>query len=151
MELSRDLNFSSEMFINLVMQFQMGKFVDGDLLYYFKEGEGLDTLSNEELTTRLRKSLGIDLDKVAQSVKKKLTDLVNIAHIAIDIANAEKTTKKARTEDHPPSKKSKTEEGSVSLDFKCVIRLLLSIDILTCIACCFSALQLVFHADEVML
>ena len=101
----------------------MGKFVDGDLLNYFKEGEGLDTLSNEELTTKLTKSLGIDLDKVAQILKKKLTteDLVNIAHIVIDIANVEKLTKKARTEDPPPSKRSKTEEGSVSLGFQNVL------------------------------
>ena len=132
----------------------MGKFVDGDLLNYFKEGESLDTLSNEELTNRLKKSLGIDLDKFAAIVKKKLTtaDLVNLAHIAIDIANDEKTTKKARTEDPPPAKRSKTEEGSVSLDFqKMCYKFMLSNDILTCIACCFSALQLVFHADEVML
>ena len=89
MELSRDLNFSSEMFIKLVMEFQMGKFVDGDLLNYFKELESLDTLSNEELTNTLKKSLGIDLDKFAAIVKKKLTTtyLVNFAQIAIYIAN----------------------------------------------------------------
>ena len=40
-----------------------------------------------ELTNRLEKSLGIDLDQFAAIVKKKLTitDLVNLAHIAIDI------------------------------------------------------------------
>jgi hypothetical protein len=55
----------------------------------FKEDENLDTLDKDELVRRLDKSFDMKLEKVRKILKKDLdqTDLVKLAHCAIEVAN----------------------------------------------------------------
>ena len=58
----------------------------------FKEDENLDTLDKDELARRLDTSFDIKLGKVRKIIKKDLdqTDLVQLAHCAIEVANSKK-------------------------------------------------------------
>ncbi|KAK3086384.1 hypothetical protein FSP39_017669 [Pinctada imbricata] len=115
-ELKQDCPFASDLFLDLIVKFQKADFVDPKELNFFKEGEGLETLSCETLEQNLEKSFSIDIEKVAAVTKKKLTqrDLVTLSHIAIEMANQQTTSKKKKTKDPTPSpaKKAKSDEAS---------------------------------------
>ena len=57
MELKNDVEFNSDMFLELIVNFQKCEFVDPKDLNFYKDGEGLDTISVKNLETRLEKKL----------------------------------------------------------------------------------------------
>ena len=109
MELNGDIPFSAEMLMELVMRYRgEGHF---EKLNYFKEGESLEALKKEELVTKLEKSFAIKTSTIEKIIKDELSreDIVNLAHIAIDLANqatkAPKKRKASAAQDQPQSKK----------------------------------------------
>ena len=103
MILNKEVQFSAEMLLELIMKFNEDEHFDA--LNGFQEGEDLRTISEDLLHNRLEKSLGIDLDKLKKMVSKDLhrNELVKVAHLAIEIAN-----KHSEDVDKPvPAKKMK--------------------------------------------
>ena len=83
----------------------------------FKEDENLDTLDKDELERRLDKSFDIKLEKVGKILKKDLdqTDLVKLAHCAIEVANQKCGPQKRKHPELSATKsRGKTDEPSLS-------------------------------------
>ena len=118
MKLINDHPFDSEMLMDAIVMYQNNEHFE--TLNCFKEDENLDTLDKDDLARRLDKSFDIKLEKVRKILKKDLdqTDLVKLAHCAIEVANQKCGPQKRK---HPESsgtqsssKKGKTDEPSVS-------------------------------------
>ena len=60
MELVKDIEFTAEMKLNLILKIREDEYPD--CLNYFKEGEHLDTLDSDTLKSKLSKRFGADLD-----------------------------------------------------------------------------------------
>ena len=124
MELKNDVEFNSDMFLELIVNFQKCEFVDPKDLNFYKEGEGLNTISVKNLETRLEKSFSISVEKVASIVKRKLkqSDLVVLSHVAISLANensnrSQSVKRKSKEVTAEGTKKSKSEDVPVSFYF----------------------------------
>ena len=124
MKLKNDVEFNSDMFLELIVNFQKCVFVDPKDLNFYKEGEGLDTISVKNLETRLEKSFSISVEKVASIVKRKLkqSDLVVLSHVAISLANensnmSQSVKRKSKEVTAEGTKKSKSEDVPVSFYF----------------------------------
>ena len=87
MKLINDHPFDSEMLMDTIVIYQNNEHFE--TLNCFKEDENLDTLDKDDLARRLDKSFDIKLEKVRKFLKKDLdqTDLVKLAHCAIEVAN----------------------------------------------------------------
>ena len=59
------------MFLEVIVNFQKLDFVDPKELNLYQDDEGLETISVKNLETRLEKSFGIQVEKVA-SIKRKI-------------------------------------------------------------------------------
>ena len=87
MKLINDHPFDSEMLMDIIVMYQ--DIEHFETLNLFKEDENLDTLDTDELVRRLDKSFDMKLEKVRKILKKDLdqTDLVKLAHCAIEVSN----------------------------------------------------------------
>ena len=101
--LIRDVEFSSDMILELLENFDSDF---PDCLNSFNEGERLECLSSEDLSTRLQNSFRVDAEKIRNILKMETmtqSQLVLLAHSAIECANkwAEKDTGPKRKAPEP--------------------------------------------------
>ena len=114
------------MIIDLILKYQEDGHISVEDLNSFKENEGLDSLSQEQLKTRLEKSLDISVEQVGKILKGDLTreNLVRLSHFAIDIAEksgSSNQTKRKASVGSSSSKKPKVDDTTVSLKRKVII------------------------------
>ena len=115
MKLINDHPFDSEMLMDTIVMYQDNEHFEA--LNCFKEDENLDTLDKNELVRRLDKSFDIKLEKVRKILKKDLdqTDLVKLAHCAIEVANQKCGPQKRKHPELSATKsRGKTDEPSLS-------------------------------------
>ena len=114
-----DVKFSADMLLKLIEKFN-GEYPEE--LNSFKEGEALELLSAEDLSTKLYRNFGVDVERVRSVLNKDAlsqTDLVSLAHFAIEISNetpSVKTRKRSGADADGTSNKKKKqgEESTVS-------------------------------------
>ena len=82
-----DVKFSADMLLKLIEKFN-GEYQEE--LNSFKDGEALELLRAEDLSTKLYKNFGVDVERVTSVLNKDAlsqTDLASLAHFAIEITN----------------------------------------------------------------
>ena len=82
-----DVKFSADMLLKLIEKFN-GEY--SEELNSFEEGEALELLSAQELSTKLYKNYGVDVERVRAVLNKDTlsqTDLVSLAYFATEITN----------------------------------------------------------------
>ena len=116
MILTRDVEFTADMIMSLILKFRDAGHVD--ILNAFKEGEALETIDTETLVSRLEKSFGLKLETVKKIVNQDLgrKEIIILCHLAIEIANSHNPPKrKADTTGSTSSKKAKATDGCIDL------------------------------------
>ena len=120
--LSRDLEFSAEMKLKLITEFNNSQHPED--LNRFKEGENLEILSANMLSICLRKGFGVDVETLRHTLNKESftqVELVTLAHHATEIANTVKQPEdhqarmRRATANDTAVKKQKSEEPPVSI------------------------------------
>ena len=87
MILNRDIEFSSDVTMELVIKFRDEEHVE--TLNSFREGELLNITSEADIKMKMEKSFGINTETLSKILHQEMArkDWVNLAHWAIDIAN----------------------------------------------------------------
>jgi len=123
MLLSRDFPFTADLILKLISKYQGDNHIDEDNLNEFKDNEKLECISCDELEKRLDKSFKVDVEFVQTIVKAKLkqSDLVRLAHFAIEIANEQSNKNRTNSDEESQAtkdrqKKRKQDEPTVSFN-----------------------------------
>lgn len=108
------------MLLNLIIKFNSEH---PEELNFFNEAETLECLSVEVISIRLFKRFEIDIERVRKIVNKdslSQSDLVSLAHFAIDIANG--TTNTSHTA--KSKKQDKNDDSAAGIFFTWSIRIM---------------------------
>lgn len=111
MELLNDIELNSDSILELLLKVKDDDFPES--LNYFKKDECLDTLDEEMLKLKLKKSFGLNLDNLSKMLDCQLNHerLVKVTHICISLANKQIQGKGNRKREHDVSDTDNKTDG----------------------------------------
>ena len=114
MLLSRDFLFTADLILKLISKYQGDNHIDEDTLNEFKDNEKLECISCDQLEKRLDKRFKVDVEFVQTIFKTKLkqSDLVRLAHFAIEIANEQSNKKRTNSDEESQATRQTKQRGN---------------------------------------